>query len=345
MATFYKRSGARGVRWTARVRIKGRERTKTFPTKAAAERWARAQETAIDEGKFLAPEPGSGPIFSDVVDDFVRHRKRIKRQPGKTFANALDRLKDEHGLEPLGNLNAAFWRKHALDRIADGVTGSTVAGDLAYASSVLHHAAREGHAVDAGAPGRARTMLREDGTRVTSRTRTRRLTDDEIKAMLEWADANASRSSLPLRDLIEFALATGMRRGEILALEWSAIEGRVATIKRKHPIERDRVERVPLLKVHDAWPRWDALEIIKRQPKRGPRVFPYLGGTVAFWFPLVTAGAGVEGVVFHTLRHECLSRLAERGFDPLRLAMVGGHRDIRNVKRYAKLDAERLANE
>ncbi len=136
-----------------------------------------------------------------------------------------------------------------------------------------------------------------------------------------------------------------MRRGEILALKWTDIEGRVATIGRKHPTERDRVERVPLLKLHPMWPKVDALEIIKRQPKRGPRVFPYLGGTLAFWFPLITAGAGADGVVFHSLRHECLSRLAERGFDPLRLALVGGHRDLRNVKRYAKLDAERLANE
>jgi hypothetical protein len=50
--------------------------------------------------------------------------------------------------------------------------------------------------------------------------------------------------------------------------------------------------------------------------------------------------------VFHTLRHEALSRLAQdRKFDPLRLALIGGHRDLRNVKRYARLDAASLANE
>jgi integrase len=345
MATFYRRAGKRGVRWTARVRIKGRKAAKTFPTKAAAEKWARAQETAIDEGKYVAPEPGAGPILADVIDDFRKHRKRISRPPGLTFDNALTRLKDKHGLEPLGNLTVAFWRKHALDRIAGGVGGATVAGDLAYASSVLHHAAREGHSVDSSAPGLARMKLREDGIRVISRQRTRRITDEELAAIFEWIDANAKRTSLPLRDLVEFALATGMRRGEILALERSDIDGRVATIKRKHPTERDRVERVPLLKAHPQWPKVDPLEIIERQPKAGPRIFPYLADTLGFWFEKATEGAKVKGVVFHLLRHECLSRLAERGFDPLRLAMVGGHRDLRNVKRYAKLDAERLANE
>ena len=102
---------------------------------------------------------------------------------------------------------------------------------------------------------------------------------------------------------------------------------------------------MPLLKAHAVWPKVDPLEIIERQPKGGPRVFPYLGDTLGYWFEQATIGAGLDGIVFHLLRHECLSRLAERGFDPLRLALVGGHRDLRNVKRYAKLDAGRLANE
>jgi integrase len=344
MATFYKRKGARGVRWTARVRIAGRETTKTWSSKAAAETWARAQETAIEGGGYAAPD-ASGAIFADVVDAFLIHRRRIKRPPGKTFANGLARLKAQHGLEPLAALDVAFWRKHALARIAKGAAGSTVANELAYAGSALRHAVREGYMVNADAPGKARTMLREDGVQVVSRHRTRRLTDEELDQLFAWIDENASRTSLPLRDLVEFALATGMRRGEILALEWTDIAGRVATIKRKHPVDRERREEVPLLKPKKSWPRVDPVAIIARQPKQGARVFPYLGDTLGFWFEAATKGANVKGAVFHLLRHECLSRLAERGFDPLRLAMVGGHRDLRNVKRYAKLDAGRLANE
>ncbi|HEY2969210.1 MAG TPA: site-specific integrase, partial [Casimicrobiaceae bacterium] len=64
MATFYKRRLAKGVRWTVRVRLKGREATDTFPTRAAAAKWARAQERAIETGEFVAIEPGKGPIFA-----------------------------------------------------------------------------------------------------------------------------------------------------------------------------------------------------------------------------------------------------------------------------------------
>lgn len=349
MASFYRRERTDGVRWTARVRIRGREITDTFSTKGAAVTWARAQEHAIETGEVIALRSGQGAIFADIVDGFVAYRLKLRRAPGSTFANALKRLKLQHGAEPLGNLDVPFWRKHALERIQKGATGQTVAGDLAYASSVLRWAAREGLAIDAGAPGKARTMLREDGVRVVSRERTRRITDAELVRLFAWIDANAKRTSLPLRDLVEFALETALRRGEILALKWTDVDEakRIVTVKRKHPRERDRLEQVPLLKPRsDSWPRVDALEIIRRQPKRGTRVFPYLGDTLGFWFEQATEGAEIKDVVFHTLRHEALSRLAQdRKFDPLRLALIGGHRDLRNVKRYAKLDAASIANE
>jgi integrase len=346
MATFYKRgSKNHGTRWTARVRIQGREITKTFSRLADAKSWTRQREIAIENGTFVAT--GNEPIFADLVDDFIAGRTAARRPPGKTFASALARLRDAHGLERASALDGAFWRSHALKRIAAGVTGQTVASELAYAGSVLRRAQRDGKIADASGPATARASLREDGTQVTSSARERRISDAEITAIFEWIDANATRTSVPLRDIVEFALATGMRRGEILALKFSDISGRVAHIKRKHPRDPNRMEDVPLLRQHNKWPRWDALAIIERQPQPAPdaRVFPCLADTVGFWFEQAAAGANLQGVVFHLLRHECLSRLAERGFDPLRLAKVSGHRDMRNVKRYAKLDAASLADE
>src|SRR5581483_11476423 len=96
----------------------GQEATDTFSTKAAAESWARAQETAFEQGVFVAPKGGTGAILADLIDGFLAHRKRIQRPPGKTFANGLARLRRKHGLTHAGNLTYAFWRKHALDRIS-----------------------------------------------------------------------------------------------------------------------------------------------------------------------------------------------------------------------------------
>ncbi len=345
MATLYKRKGKRGIRWTARVRLAGREITKTFGTKTRAEAWARAKEGEIETGEFRRPDD-SGILLADLIDGVVEHRKTIRRPFGKSAANALKRIRAEHGTEPIAALTVDFWRRHALRRIKAGVTPQTAAHDLLYAATVVRHAARDGIAVAKDAPSQARLHLGDEGLRITSRQRERRVTDAELQAILEWLDANAARTHVPLGDIVRFALATAMRRSEILSIRHEDLTDRVILIRnRKHPRDHERVDECPLLPVHPIWPRDDALEIIKRQPTKAGRIFPYLGGSVGVWFARAAEGAGCPDVVFHLLRHEALSRYAKRGFDTIRLALIGGHRDLRQLKRYVKLSAEALANE
>jgi len=54
--------------------------------------------------------------------------------------------------------------------------------------------------------------------------------------------------------------------------------------------------------------------------------------------------AQINDLTFHDLRHEALSRLAERGdFSVLELAAVSGHKSLQVLKRYTHLQAEKLA--
>lgn len=345
MATFYKRIGKRGVRWTTRVRLAGRQITKTFGTKAAAETWARAQEGAIETGEFH--KPAEGVIFADLIDQFNEHRKTIRRPLGKTASSTLARLKDKHGLEAVAGLTEAFWRKHALTRMSkEGAASQTAAQDLLYAASIVRHAAREGINVHKDAPSAARAKLRDEGLRVSSRPREGRIKDDELEALLTWIEANRSRTHIPLGDIVRFALATAMRRGEIMDIRHEDLNGRVILVRnRKHPRDHHRVDEVPLMQKHPVWPRDDPLEIIKRQATKTGRVFPYVADTIGFWFEKAVKGAGLKGIVFHLLRHEALSRYAGRGLDPIRLQLIGGHRDVRHLQRYVKLSAADLTNE
>ena len=57
MATFRKRGP---YQWQAQVRKKGQPaQSKTFETRAAAERWARAIEVEMDHGAFVEVDPKS----------------------------------------------------------------------------------------------------------------------------------------------------------------------------------------------------------------------------------------------------------------------------------------------
>jgi integrase len=346
MATYYKRKGVRGIRWTARVRLAGREVTKTFGTKGAAESWVRTQEGAIESGEFVRPAT-PGLILADLIDTLETHRRTIRRPLGKTATNSLKRIKNKIGDTPVDGLTVGFWRKWVLDRIETGVATQTAAQDLLYAAGVVRHAARDGIPVAKDAPSLARKQIKDEGLRVTSRPREGRISDSELTKLLAWIDENEVRTHVPLGDIVRFALATSMRRGEIVTIRHEDLNGRVILVRnRKHPRDHERVDEVPLMPAHEKWPKWDALEIIKRQPTKTGRIFPYVADTIGFWFEKATEGAGLPGrVVFHLLRHESLSRYAERGFDPLRLQLIGGHRDLRHLQRYAKLTAAGLVNE
>jgi site-specific recombinase XerD len=52
--------------------------------------------------------------------------------------------------------------------------------------------------------------------------------------------------------------------------------------------------------------------------------------------------AGVDGLRFHDLRHEGISRLFERGMQIQQVALVSGHRSWSMLKRYTNLKPESL---
>ena len=94
-------------------------------------------------------------------------------------------------------MSTAFWRRYALDRMADdGITSQTAATDLLYVGSVLRHAKRERWDVDAEAPSAARAQLADEGLRVVSRQRERRISDDELDRLLSACDAISSHVPL-----------------------------------------------------------------------------------------------------------------------------------------------------
>ena len=53
--------------------------------------------------------------------------------------------------------------------------------------------------------------------------------------------------------------------------------------------------------------------------------------------------ANITGLTFHDLRHEATSRLFEKGFNPMEVSAITGHKTLQMLKRYTHLRAEDLA--
>lgn len=158
-------------------------------------------------------------------------------------------------------------------------------------------------------------------------------------------EACAARPVKWLAPLVRLALATGMRQGELLALEWPNInlDGQVAHLPdTKNGEGRDvPLSTAALQAIKDMVPQQEA-GTESELPTAG-RVFPVRDDKVRREFPKACKAAGITGLRFHDLRHEATSRLFEKGLNPMEAASVTGHKTLQMLKRYTHLRAEDLA--
>ncbi|HDR9805844.1 TPA: tyrosine-type recombinase/integrase [Burkholderia cenocepacia] len=59
-------------------------------------------------------------------------------------------------------------------------------------------------------------------------------------------------------------------------------------------------------------------------------------------FARLTKRCELDNLRFHDLRHTAITRYARLGMNPIQLAVISGHKDIRMLTRYTHLKAEEL---
>ena len=134
---------------------------------------------------------------------------------------------------------------------------------------------------------------------------------------------------------MQVAVETAMRRGEICDLRWENVNlaGRVALLP---DTKNGTVRRVPLSSV--------ALGVLAALPRRlDGLVWDVKVDTVTRSFERACRRAAITGLTFHDLRHEATSRLFEKGFNPMEVSAITGHKTLQMLKRYTHLRAEDLA--
>jgi integrase len=144
----------------------------------------------------------------------------------------------------------------------------------------------------------------------------------EIEKLL--AAAHGCRSPV-IAPIILFAIKTGMRRGELLALKWDHIDRQRRSLV--IPQTKNGFSRIiPLTKA--------TLQILDTVPTINDRMFPITANGLRAAWNSVRRQAGAEDLHFHDLRHEAISRLFEEGLSVPEVALISGHRDARMLFRY-----------
>ena len=143
--------------------------------------------------------------------------------------------------------------------------------------------------------------------------RERRLTNDEFIFLVK-----GNYPQIKLRNIIEVALETGMRRGEILNIKHEHIKGQTLLI----PITKnDHPRTIPLTK--------RALEILENTQLP----FPMSANAVRLAWDKLKKKGNIKDLHFHDLRHEAISRFFEKGLSTPEVALISGHKDVRMLFR------------
>lgn len=335
MASFRQRDSGY---WQAIVRRKGHpEESRTFRTKADAETWARDVESKIDKGIFISASEAERTTFSDLVKAFetdfapLHYKAREDKKESWRFQIArLDEFFGSYSLAAIDQKLVARFRDMRLRGTGDrkAVGDSTTRKEIYMLSKVLGFAESEkGITLPRGNPvEKIRKPSEGSG-------RDRRLNADEWEEL----ETQVKKSCSPyLWPAVQLAVETAMRQGELLALRWEHID-RARGIAFLPETKNGQARAVPLSS--------RALTVLNALPRDiSGNVLPVERLTLYHAFIAACKRASIANFTFHDLRHEALSRLAERGdFSILELAEVSGHKTLQMLKRYTHLNAERLA--
>ncbi len=163
--------------------------------------------------------------------------------------------------------------------------------------------------------------------------RVRWLTPEQVQLLLDKLPKH-------LADMMRFALATGLRRANVLGLEWSQVD-----IPRKTAwIHADQAKAGKDIHVTLNTTAIDVL--LRQQGKHQTRVFTYRGNpigqlTTKAWYNALRE-AGIENFRWHDLRHTWASWLAQNGVSLNVIQEMGAWESIEMVRRYAHLAPEKF---
>jgi len=321
MASFRKR----GDKWQARVHRKDHSPVvKSFNTKTDAVKWARHTESKLDLGTLASG--AAMPRLDRIVERYLAEVTPTKKGSKQELNRGRQIARTPLGVMPLDKITSEVVSKYRDGRLR-GVSNNTVRLELAFISVVFEQCAKEwGYKVS--------NPVKQIRIPKPGKPRQRRLRPGEEEALLA---ACAASNATYLHSLVVLAIETGMRFGELVSITWDDVDLKARTIhlpdtKNGHP------RTVPL--------STRALATLKSlSSSDGVKVFVQHRGTIraAFGAALERSGVGSD-LRFHDLRHEAVTRLFEKGLNPIEVGMISGHRSISMLQRYTHLSPEGLVS-
>lgn len=324
MASITQRNGS------FRVRIHRKDTkpiSKSFKTHFEALDWLKKTEAQLQLGIYEEP-CSKAPIdpkmnFNAAVDKYLKSHS-IHKASHRDEVYILQNLCKRWSTKGLGDIQKQDVARLKDDLIANRRAASTINHYL-NALSQLYQAAINEWGLKISNPIEGIKRIREPSGRM------KRLPQAAEQILLEECQ---KKGMIQLKHLITLAIETGMRQGEILSMHWEDIDLKNRRILLRHTKNGDS-RQVPLTT--------RAKETLEQLVCEDNKELPF---TQCHWVlrkqfsRLIKNLANSDkcnyfnGLRFHDLRHEALSRLSDKGLNVIELAHISGHRTLAMLRRY-----------
>ncbi len=326
MGRVFKRGKTWGIDYFTAEGVRKRELI--APNKAIAQKILQKRLTLVAENKHLDIKREKKMKFKDFAQEYLeRHCQRTLRGWHKSSRSNVRHLIKYFGNKYLHEIiqrdveKFVDWRLlHKNPRTRKPIVGNTVNKDLGVLRNMFNKA-QEWEYLSSRNPVQGFKFLPVDNKR------TRFLEKEEIQRLLEHCED-------PLKDIVEFAINTGMRKGEIFNLKWNNVDlnrGLIHILQTKNGEQRE-------IPVNDAVR--DILYRVRKDPE-SPYVFASYNGKpfndIKKSFYTALKKAGIENFRFHDLRHTFASQLVMAGVDLMTVKELLGHKTMEMTLRYSHL--------
>ena len=333
MAYIRQRSG----KYQAIVKKDGCRFSKTFTTEKEAQLWAL--QTEMDDNiKGDTPHEEQSPTMRIVLEKYIEEVVPHTANP-QSEASYNTFLSNQSWCDiPLDELDVETLSRWRDMRYRTCQPKTVKSNFMAYRTAINYWYGK----FDLESPNK---VFRQVKLRNASERFVPRLSDDEITHIKSFMPQKLAGQFLPL--LIDFAVETGMRRGEMLKLEWKMVD-----LQRKwlnlagHITKTGKPRRIPLtIKCEDAIVTFKQLDDERKATHRRGSFFStdagrdrvFTVGTTQLrevWEKTKNA-AGYSHLHWHDLRHEAISRLFEKGMTMIEVQSISGHDTIEELTRYS----------
>jgi integrase len=227
MASFYKR----GVfQWEAKVRRRGYPvQSRTFESKVEAQAWAIQVEAEMHRGSYVVRNPADQTSMRELIQRFTVEVSPSHKGHLKEVARMRHTAKCKVWETYVSNLKPAAiadWRDQRLKEVSP----ATVLREMGDLALVLNHAMKEWGIVLPVNPlklvkrpkvsnARERRLKPADSVHELSKSEEQRL----LEACTHRPGVHKACRVHWLKPMVELAIETAMRRGELLRLEWRVI--------------------------------------------------------------------------------------------------------------------------